>query len=65
MKTKQTLKELMKQILVNEKNQINFLETFSFHQKATGQQGYSLMPQSLHLILVAKMISKKCLMWAL
>ena len=37
MKTKQTLKELMKQILVNEKNQINFLETFSFHQKATGQ----------------------------
>ena len=28
----------MKQILVNEKNQIQFFETFSFHQKATGQQ---------------------------
>ena len=38
MKTKQTLKELMKQILVNEKNQIQFCETFSFHQKASGQQ---------------------------
>ena len=27
----------MKQILVNEKNQIHFYETFSFHQKATGK----------------------------
>ena len=39
----------MKYILLNDENQIYVLEMFSFHQKATWQQGYSLVPQNIPL----------------